>query len=174
MPQNTGFWLEVALSLGASLLLGLWEPSLWVIVMFNLGSRANVRCCWDDLGFTVSSSFALASAPSDLLRFRQRTKRLLTTPAFSDPGPGRHYCLCAASVKCAILLGPLKKRWGWSMSIILVTISRINVDQKFGVKKPRCGRGWWRPSRWPRRLPTTRGALSAVLPRCRPAPRPPR
>ena len=40
--QGPGSWLEVVLSLGAPLLLGLWEQSLWVTVVINLGSRVNV------------------------------------------------------------------------------------------------------------------------------------
>ena len=53
--------------------------------------------CWGDLSFTVSSSFALALQLA-YLDCASGAKRLLATPIFSGPGPGRHYCLCNASI----------------------------------------------------------------------------
>ena len=54
--------------------------------------------CWGDLGFTVSSSFALALQLT-YLDCASGAKRLLATPIFSGPGHGRHYCLCTASIR---------------------------------------------------------------------------
>ena len=61
-----------------------------------------------------------------------------------------------------------------SMSIKTYSKFTCPVVSRSYEKKPRCGRGWWRPSRWPRRLPPSRGAAVALQLRRRPAPRPPR
>ena len=38
------------------------------------------------------------------------------------------------------------------MSIISVTRTKVTRRSDFGERKLRCGRGWWRPSAWPRHL----------------------
>ena len=44
------------------------------------------------------------------------------------------------------------------MSTHLVTVYILKVRRKNVPKKLRCGRGWWRPSPWPRRRPPNPGA----------------
>ena len=60
------------------------------------------------------------------------------------------------------------------MSKILVTGTQITRRSEFGEKKLRCGRGWWRPSPWPRRLAPSRGTAVALQLRRRQALRSPR
>ena len=52
--------------------------------------------------------------------------------------------------------------------------SKVTRRSEFGEKKLRCGRGWWRPSPWPRRLAPSRGAAVVLQLRRRQAPRSPR